>query len=516
MTDLEDRIRELLDDDARSAPPPREPGPAIGRARRRQARSVAGGALGVLAVIAVALLAVRAVGPGRTTPAGEPTETTTIDGVSITHPTEWFVVDPDALGLNGPTAPGPEGGSPSMPRLVLAVSPTDQGELFGCPGAVGLPGPPQFLMTIQEGPVALTGDAAAPWPVPLEPMAIESAGGDAVESGDTGCYPGWEFLRAGWTTAGRTFEARVGFAPDVTEEDRAAVVAAYESLTFESGEGSPASVVLATGTAGGETWELVAERQADGLALSLNGESGGAGGGGFDPASSELFLLETTLGTGEDAQRVVFGAVPVGTAQVNVRDLDAEGVYEVLDVPDWIDNELDAFVFTTYPEAELQVVALDESGEILAMGEIGPARDPSVAPTPEFLSIENGRSFAFVRSVDVTTGVIEVDPAEWLTGEEAERAAAERGDEVNNDYYIVNDDGTAFGLTLAPDAELWLVDWLNNCCGGTIDGDLSILSEAVGGGRDVTDSDRVYHADGSWWITVRDGVVVRIEEQYRP
>jgi hypothetical protein len=203
-----------------------------------------------------------------------------------------------------------------------------------------------------------------------------------VESGEDGCYPGWEFLRAGWTAAGRTFEARVGFAPDVAEEDRAALMAAYESLAFEPGEDGTASAVLATGTAGGEAWELVAERQTDGLGLSLNGESSGAGGGGFDPASTELFMLESVFGAGEDAQRVVFGAVPVGTVQVNVRDLNAEGVYEVLDVPEEIDAELDAFVFTTYPEAELQVIALDKSGKVLAMGTVGPARDPAVPPTP--------------------------------------------------------------------------------------------------------------------------------------
>jgi hypothetical protein len=514
MTDLEDRIRQALDDEARSAPPPLEAGPAIDRARRRQARSVAGGVLGALAVIAVAVLAVRAVGPGRGTPAADPgsTVTTTVNGISITHPDGWYVVDPDDLGFNGTTAPGPP---PPLPRLVLAVTPTDQGVLFGCPGARGLPGPPAFLMTVQEEPLALTGNATAAWPVPLEPLSIESAGGDPVESGEAGCYPDWEFLRAGWTAAGRTFEARVGFSPVVTEEDRAALLAAYESLTFEPEEVSAASVVLATGTAGGETWELVAERQADGLGLSLNGETGGAGGGGFDPASSELFMLEAVFGIGEEAQRVVFGAVPVGTTQVNVRDLDAEGVYEVLDVPEEIDDELDAFVFTTYAEAELQVIALDGSGEILAMGTVGP-RDPSEAPTPAFMPIEDGRTFVFVRSVDVANGVIEVDPAEWLTGEEAVRVAAERGDEVNNDYYIVNDDESPFGLPLAPHTELWLVDWLRNCCGETIDGDLSILATAVGDGRDITDSDRVYHADGSWWITVRDGVVVRIEEQYRP
>jgi hypothetical protein len=242
-------------------------------------------------------------------------------------------------------------------------------------------------MTVQERPLALSGDAATAWPVALEPLPIAQAGGDPAETGDSGCYPDWEFLQAGWTAAGRTFQAVVGFAPDATEEEREAVAAAFASMTFEPAAEPAKSAVIATGTAGGETWELTAERQGGALSLSLNAESGGSGGGS-EPGSSELFLLSHLLGEGEEAQLVVFGAVPVGSTQVKARDGDAEVVYRVLDVPDTIDAELDAFVFTTSPEAELQVIALDKSGEVLAMGEVGPARDPAEAPVPTVVDVE--------------------------------------------------------------------------------------------------------------------------------
>jgi hypothetical protein len=58
--------------------------------------------------------------------------------------------------------------------------------------------------------------------------------------------------------------------------------------------------------------------------------------------------------------------------------------------------------------------------------------------------LDDGRYFGFIKSVDLATqpGTVVFDLADFLGGEEANEAAAERGDEtpVPNDYYIVNDD----------------------------------------------------------------------------
>jgi hypothetical protein len=239
---------------------------------------------------------------------------------------------------------------------------------------------PAFLMTVQEQSLALTGPSAAQWPVELEPLAIESAGGDPVESGESGCYPGWEFLRAGWTAEGRTFEARVGFAPDATDEDRKAVTTAFESMTFAPPSEASQSAVLATGTAGGEDWQVIASREADGLVLSLQGTTFGAGTSVLDPAHRELQLLDHVFGGGAGSERVVFAAVPAGVVRIVGIDA-ATGPVEigVLDVSDDIDERLNAFVLTMPSDRIMTFEAYDADGRLVARGE--PLRP--VGPTTE-------------------------------------------------------------------------------------------------------------------------------------
>ncbi|MEP6477643.1 MAG: hypothetical protein ABJC60_10255, partial [Actinomycetota bacterium] len=64
---------------------------------------------------------------------------------------------------------------------------------------------------------------------------------------------------------------------------------------------------------------------------------------------------------------------------------------------------------------------------------------PRPSPSPE---IEDGKHFVFVKTATTgTPGTLRFDLAYLLTGEEANQAAQENGDEVPvpNDYYIVND-----------------------------------------------------------------------------
>src|SRR3990172_2864484 len=67
-------------------------------------------------------------------------------------------------------------------------------------------------------PLALAGEGAQPWPADLVPLDPGNLGENEIEP--SGCYPDWTFLRASWTEGGRTFEARVGLGPDVSEADR--------------------------------------------------------------------------------------------------------------------------------------------------------------------------------------------------------------------------------------------------------------------------------------------------------
>jgi hypothetical protein len=382
MSDLEHDLREMFhrrEGDAPAAPP--DGARLIGRTRRRQGLVVGASALGVALIAVASFAGIRALQTtDGGTPADEPTTTTTINGISITHPEGWFVFDPDDL--NG-TTPGPANlARPGLPHLVLGVSPADPGELFGCPGLVEGTAP-AFLMTLQERSLALAGTSSAPWPVPLEPMPIDSGGGNDFVAPPSGCFPEWEFLRAGWTSGGRTFEARVGFAPDVSADERTAMLAAFESLSFEPATSAATSVVIATGTAGGEDWELRADRQADGLSLMLEAESFGTGGG-FDGPSAELFVLGHVFGDGEQAQVVVFGEVP--EVVVRVEAFPALGspavAVDVIDVPASIDPQMNAFVIVADPDLPVELNAYGADGSVLLRGTFSGSNEPTGTPLP--------------------------------------------------------------------------------------------------------------------------------------
>lgn len=367
MSDLEQDIRDLLTEEVRSAPPPHEPDRAVRRTRRRQVLTVAGSVLGVLALGAASIAGVRAVlTTGNGTPADAPTTTTTVNGISMLHPEDWYVVDPDEAGLNAPAADP----TADLPRLVLAVAPFDPGELFACPGMAETPH--TFLMTIEEQPLALAGDAARLWPVELEPLDV-----DASESA---CYPEWSFSQAMWTVGGRTFHARIGFAPEASDPDRDALIDAFSSMRFEPVEGAPAAAVLDVGEIGGEAWELIASRDDEGLVLSLETEDAGSGIGGFVVGSRDLQFAEMVVGSGDGARLVVFGAVPPGTARIDCPD---PASLRTLDVPDAIDDRFEAFLAVLDVGLETELHAVDADGNVIASGRVGRTPNDHAETPPE-------------------------------------------------------------------------------------------------------------------------------------
>lgn len=502
MNDLERDLRNVLDDDARRVPTPTSAPEGLRRSvRRRQAvfGSVVG--LSALAIVAAVVTGATMLLPAQSNrPAGVgPMTTGTLNGIKIMYPAGWHLIDPDEAGLNG-------SGPSMLPRIVLALAPTDPGDAFGCPGMVE-GASPDLLMTVQEEPLALDGPAAAGWPASLEPLSVEAS--------ESSCYPAWTFQRAGWTASGRTFEARIGIAPDAGAGDRQALASAFASMTFAPADEAPTSVVLTTGTAGGEDWDLTATHQVDGLSLTLNADSFGTGGGGYDPTSDEVRLTSHVFGDGSAAERVVFGAVPEGVVTVEASPATG-GVLssDVLDVPNTIDPDLNAFALVVPPEGKIDLRGFDAAGNVVIGGTVGGAEP---APFPG-ASLEDGRHFGYVRSVDVGGGAIEFDLAYFLSGAEANEAYQEAtGDAgpVPNDHFVVNDNPLLRTLSLAPDVRLRLLDW-NNCCDTFFDGDLALFAEAIREQADVTDGDLIYRGQSQWWITVENGVVTEIEEQYSP
>ena len=193
MNDLERDLREVFQEDARHVPAPATAPEGLRRsARRRQA--VFGGAVALAGLAVVAGIVVGATtllsqesGPQ---PAAVPKTTGTMNGITITYPEPWHLIDPDTAALNG----SPTMGESPLPRIVLALAPTEKPETFGCPGRANPDEASPLLMTVQEEPRALSGPASAPWPVELQPMNVGAS--------ESACYPDWEFMRAGWTASG--------------------------------------------------------------------------------------------------------------------------------------------------------------------------------------------------------------------------------------------------------------------------------------------------------------------------
>lgn len=128
-------------------------------------------------------------------------------------------------------------------------------------------------------------------------------------------------------------------------------------------------------------------------------------------------------------------------------------------------------------------------------------RDTLLGPLPP------GRNFAYLLGLarDGSTFKLDADRVEFKTGSDAVAACTARGDtDCAVDYAIVNTEATAEFANVSPTARVVLVDWAN-CCETTIE--ISVAEFAK--------KDRSTLAK-PFWVTVDNGVVTRIEEQYLP
>jgi hypothetical protein len=147
-------------------------------------------------------------------------------------------------------------------------------------------------------------------------------------------------------------------------------------------------------------------------------------------------------------------------------------------------------------------------------GSESPEPSETESPTPE-AALEDGRHFGSIRSIDVEAQTMRFDLAYFLTGEEANDAAAEHGDEVPvpNDYYIVNDNPRLRTLDVDPGVEVRVIDWAN-CC-DLVPGEVQPFVDAFETRHHTWDA--MYQGrQAPYWITLEDGLVVEIEVQYLP
>jgi len=369
MNDLEHDLRTLLDAKAADANAPLPDARLLRRARRRQLGTAVAGVLVAAALLGGVVVAMSTLGGSRgRTPADEtePLVETTVNGVSVLHAASWSVVDPVEAGI--------QPASDTLPQLILLLTNVDPitPEAISCPGLTD--GPTDGLViTIQHEPLALAGEGARPWPVDLVQLDTGNLAENEIEP--SACFPGWTFLRAGWTESGRTFEARVGLGPDVSEADREALEAAYASMRFARTEIGPEAIVIATGTAGGEDWELIATRDGGGLALSLEWPTGGGGMGGFEDVRDALQFTSHVFGQGDDREVAVFGAVRAPGGRVEAFPaLGGPAVSApMIDVPHDIGGDLDAFIVVyrpDLPELGAGLNLYDEDGNVVATADV--------------------------------------------------------------------------------------------------------------------------------------------------
>jgi hypothetical protein len=126
-----------------------------------------------------------------------------------------------------------------------------------------------------------------------------------------------------------------------------------------------------------------------------------------------------------------------------------------------------------------------------------PTRPPDDASADE---LADGRHFGFVVGDGSTASF---DVADFLTGDDADAAAAEDGliadgGEIENDYYVRNPEERAQLVDFGEDAVVRVVDCEAGC--GLVAADTAALLDRA--------------TPTPVWLTVRDGVVVDAEEQY--
>ena len=120
---------------------------------------------------------------------------------------------------------------------------------------------------------------------------------------------------------------------------------------------------------------------------------------------------------------------------------------------------------------------------------------------PGAASLPDGVWFGFVKTW--STSQVAFDLACWWTGSGALATAAARGDEVNNDYYITNDNTTIRLVTVAGDIPAKKAGWEDG---------VFALSAVIADPGGSLPTNAPYPA----WIYVNGGMVTQLAVQYIP
>jgi hypothetical protein len=136
---------------------------------------------------------------------------------------------------------------------------------------------------------------------------------------------------------------------------------------------------------------------------------------------------------------------------------------------------------------------------------------------PERTDLPDGRHAVFLHAIDVDAGTLTVDVVQFLTGQAAadayRRDHPEDPDGPPNDYYIVNENPRLRTLTVAGSLHVRLVRLEET---GTADLEDATWLELPGYFAPWQEHDLDGLHPNPFWVTLVEGLIVGLEEQYLP
>lgn len=175
-------------------------------------------------------------------------------------------------------------------------------------------------------------------------------------------------------------------------------------------------------------------------------------------------------------------------------------------------STLEAELFATRAklvEVQADVAALKsaESNEPATPSPVSEPATKATSPEPA-----TSREFAYLRSVSTAKRSLVADYAQFLSGKAAAAAAKKDGAESPppNDYYIVNENPKLRTLEVSDAVKVRL----------TMDDDGTSVAEGHDASFAELAAQQKAHADWAsfrhYWLTIEDGIVIAIDEQFTP
>ena len=174
--------------------------------------------------------------------------------------------------------------------------------------------------------------------------------------------------------------------------------------------------------------------------------------------------------------------------------------------------EIDALKATVDQKDQLIASLTEKYNSTVASASVAATKTPEVTTTSG-----TTKQFTFIKDVIIKGGkaTVSADFAQFLTGKAAADSATAHGDESPppNDYYIANDNKKLRSLPVKPGIKVMLTA-LDD---GTSDPEgYKVSVEKWAGYYAAPTQDTGSITGGPYWITITDGVVTAIAEQYTP